>query len=180
MSKSGLRGAALSLAMGGLVAGCASHRFVHEQVGAVEGRVAGVDRTAAEALARANVAHRLAEGKFLYSVVLSDESVKFPVKQHALSAEAETRLTALAERLKREDRNVYLEIQGHTDDQGPEAYNDRLGAARAETVRRFLAKAGVPLHRMAVISYGEEEPTAPNSTAAGRSQNRRVTVVVLE
>lgn len=112
--------------IGGLAAsGCASHRFVRDNVAVVDERVTQVDShltqvegTAGEALARANAAHKLAEGKFLYEVVLSDDSVKFPVNRDALSPEAEQRLTELVQRLKAENRNVYLEIQGHTDSSG--------------------------------------------------------------
>ncbi len=165
--------------MGIAASGCASHRFVRDQVSVVDTRVTQVEGTAGEALARANAAHKLAEGKFLYQVVLSDDSVKFPTDVHALSPEAEARLNEFAERLKTENRNVYLEIQGHTDATGPESYNDRLGGERAEAVRKYLAKQGVALNRMATISYGEEEPVAPNDTPEGRAQNRRVAIVVL-
>jgi len=169
-----------AVVMAGLLAsGCASHRFVRDQVAVVDTRVTRVEGTAGEALARANAAHKLAEGKFLYEVVLSDDSVKFPTDRHALSPEAEARLAEFAQRLKSENRNVYLEIQGHTDATGPEAYNDQLGEARAEAVRKYLSQQGVALNRMATISYGEEAPVAPNDTADGRAQNRRVAIVVL-
>lgn len=177
-----LRAVALGSALifaGIAASGCASHRFVRDQVAVVDTRVTTVEGTAGEALARANAAHKLAEGKFLYEVVLSDDSVKFPTDVHALSPEAEARLNELAERLKSENRNVYLEIQGHTDASGPEDYNDRLGGDRAEAVRRYLSRQGVALNRMATISYGEEAPVAPNDTPEGRSQNRRVAIVVL-
>lgn len=159
--------------------GCASHRFVRDQVAVVDTRVTEVEGTAGEALQRANAAHKLAEGKFLYEVVLSDDSVKFPVDRHALSPEAEARLGELVQRLKSENRNVYLEIQGHTDATGETAYNEQLGEARAEAVRRFLSKSGIALNRMATISYGEEAPVAPNDDPEGRSQNRRVAIIVL-
>jgi outer membrane protein OmpA-like peptidoglycan-associated protein len=169
-----------ALVLAGVAAsGCASHRFVRDQVAVVDTRVTRVEGTAGEALARANAAHKLAEGKFLYEVVLSDDSVKFPVDRHALSPEAEQRLAEFVQRLKTENRNVYLEIQGHTDSTGPEAYNDQLGEARAEAVRKYLSQQGVALNRMATISYGEESPVAPNDTAEGRAQNRRVGIIVL-
>ena len=181
MNRSTLRAAALSgLVVVGLAAsGCASHRFVREQVEVVDSRVDRVEGTAGEALTRANAAHVLAEGKFLYEVVLSDDSVKFPVDENALSPEAEARLSELVQRLRAENRNVYLEIQGHTDSTGPAEYNQRLGEARAEAVRRFLSDGGVALNRMATISYGEDAPVAPNDTEEGRAQNRRVDIIVL-
>lgn len=159
--------------------GCATKGFVRDQVAVVDGRVTQVDGKAGEALSRANAAHKLAEGKFLYQVVLSDDSVKFPTDRHALSPEAEARLTELTERLKAENRNVYLEIQGFTDATGTPEYNEQLGAARAEAVRKFLSQQGIALNRMATISYGEDTPVADNATPEGRAQNRRVAIVVL-
>lgn len=179
-----LSGAALLAAFA--TTGCATKGFVREQVGQVDTRVNGVDEhvgkvegTAKDALDRANAAHKLAEGKFLYQVVLSDDSVKFPTNVHALSSEAENRLNELAQRLKTENQNVYLEIQGHTDARGSADYNDRLGEARAEAVRRYLNQQGVALNRMSTISYGKDAPVAPNDTPAGRAQNRRVVIIVL-
>ena len=171
----------------GLMAGaCATRDFVRDEVAVVDQRVTATDNrltqvegTAGQALQRANDAHVLAEGKFLYEVVLSDDSVKFPTDVDSLSPEAEQRLNELAQRLRAENANVYLEIQGYTDATGPESYNDELGQARAEAVRRYLNRQGVALNRMATISYVESEPVAPNDTPEGRSQNRRVAIVVL-
>jgi len=182
MTKSTLRSAATVsvLVMAGLVAsGCATKGFVRDEVAVVDSRVTQVQGTAGEALDRANAAHKLAEGKFLYEVVLSDDSVKFPSDRHALSPEAEARLSELVQRLTSENRNVYLEIQGHTDATGPSGYNDELGAARAEAVRKYLSMNGIALNRMATISYGEEVPVASNDSADGRAQNRRVAIIVL-
>src|SRR5438874_9158230 len=159
--------------------GCASHQYVRDQVAEVDAHTTRVEGTAREALDRANAAHKLAEGKFLYEVVLSDDSVKFPVAQHGLSPEAEQRLSELADRLKSENRNVYLEIQGHTDSRGAAAYNETLGQERADAVRRYLNQQGVALNRMSTISYGPDAPVAPNDTPAGRAQNRRVVIIVL-
>jgi peptidoglycan-associated lipoprotein len=159
--------------------GCASHKFVRDQVAVADAHTTRVEGTAGEALDRANAAHKLAEGKFLYEVVLSDDSVKFPTDKHALSPEAEQRLGELVQRLKSENKNVYLEIQGYTDSTGTPDYNDKLGEARAEAVRKYLNQQGVALNRMATISYGQEAPVAPNETREGRAQNRRVAIVVL-
>jgi outer membrane protein OmpA-like peptidoglycan-associated protein len=162
-----------------MLAGCATEDYVREQVAPVQEQASQAQGTAAEALSRANAAHKLAEGKFLYQEVLSDDAVKFPVNGDELSPEAKARLGELATKLKSDNRNVYIEIQGFTDASGDSKYNHKLGEARAEAVRLFLHQQGVPLNRMATISYGEEDPIAPNDTAAGRAQNRRVTIVVL-
>ena len=180
----------------GLVAlgGCATKGFVRHQVGEEDTKLQGtqsqvdtqgqhltqLDATTQDALNRANAAGKLAEGKFLYSMVLSDDSVKFPTDGSQLSPEAETRLTDLANKLKADNRNVYLEIQGHTDNRGPKTLNMQLGEQRAEAVRLFMNKQGVALNRMATISYGDTAPVAPNDTRTGRAQNRRVVVIVLD
>jgi outer membrane protein OmpA-like peptidoglycan-associated protein len=144
-----------------------------------DAKLAELDNATRQALERAQQAGKLAEGKFVFSLVLSDDTAKFPVNKHELSKEAKEALDAFAERLKSENKNVYLEIQGHTDSTGAKGYNLNLGEARAETVRRFLNKQGIALNRMSTISYGQDEPVDSNKTKDGRAKNRRVVVVVL-
>jgi peptidoglycan-associated lipoprotein len=182
------------LAVGALgLGGCATKEYVNTQVSVVDTRTQAaerrldqqqaqlteVDKTAKDALARATAAGKLAEGKFLYSMVLSDDSIKFPLDSSKLSPEAEERLAVFVDKLKNENRNIYLEIQGHTDATGPDTVNDRLGEQRAEAVRTFMNRHGVPLNRMATISYGETDPVADNKTRTGRSENRRVVLIVM-
>ena len=173
--------------------GCATKDFVREQVAAEDTKVQAtqsqvnehqthlsqLDQTTKEALDRATAAGKLAEGKFLYSMVLSDDSVKFPVDSSKLSPEAQQRLATFADKLKEDNHNVYLEIQGHTDARGPDTLNTQLGERRAEAVRLFMNQHGVPLNRMATISYGKQDPVADNKTRSGRAQNRRVVLIVM-
>jgi outer membrane protein OmpA-like peptidoglycan-associated protein len=149
------------------------------KVKAHDTKLAELDNATRQALERAQQAGKLAEGKFVFSLVLSDDATKFPVNRHELSQEAKDQLDAFAERLKSENKNVFLEIQGHTDATGPDDYNLKLGEARAEAVRRYLNKQGVALNRMSTISYGKAEPVESNKTREGRSKNRRVVVIVL-
>ena len=73
-----------------------------------------------------------------------------------------------------------IEIEGHTDNVGGKEYNEQLGLERAEAVKRYLYEQHqVPLHKMNVISYGEDKPAAENRTRDGRAQNRRVVIKVL-
>lgn len=183
-SKVMVAGAALLGAIS--LGGCATKSFVREEVAVVGGRVDVVDTrvtavegTAKDALDRATAAGKLAEGKFLYSEVLSDDSMKFGLAKADLSPEAQARLDALAEKLKSDNRNVYVEVQGHTDATGPKDLNYRLGQERAENVRRYLNQHGVALNRISTISYGPDAPVAPNSDRAGRQANRRVVLIVL-
>ena len=170
--------------------GCATKDYVNQQVSAEDTKVQAnqsqtdqhlnqLDQSTKDALVRATAAGKLAEGKFLYSMVLSDDSVKFPVDGAKLSPEAQQRLTDFADKLKTDNRNVYLEIQGHTDAKGPEPLNEQLGEKRAEAVRLFMNQHGVPLNRMATISYGKQDPVDSNKTRHGRAENRRVVLVVM-
>jgi outer membrane protein OmpA-like peptidoglycan-associated protein len=184
--------------LGGLaLAGCATQDYVDKHVAVVETHVSDVqtqqqsqqtadtahfaqlDQTTQDAMRRAEAANKLAQGKFLYAMVLSDDSVKFPIDGSQLSPEAQTRLSDFVQKLKSENQNVYLEIQGHTDITGSKETNLRLGEERAEAVRRFMNEQGVPLNRMATISYGADAPVAPNTTREGRAQNRRVVLIVM-
>ena len=181
--------AAVALSLGG----CATKDYVNQQVAVVDAKaqatqsqvdqqqahLSRLDQATQDALGRATAAGKLAEGKFLYSMVLSDDSVKFPVDSSKLSPEAQQRLTDFAEKLKTDNRNVYLEIQGHTDSKGTDSLNQRLGEERAEAVRLFMNQHGVPLNRMSTISYGKSDPVTNNKTRADRAQNRRVVLIVM-
>ncbi len=144
-----------------------------------EQRITALDKSTRDAIARATEAGKLAQGKFNYSVVLSDDKAHFPVNGHDLSKEAEEQLDEFVERLKTDNKNVFIEIQGHTDSTGSSEYNMRLGQERADAVRLYLNQKGVALNRLSTISYGETQPVDSNKSKDGRSKNRRVVIVVL-
>lgn len=171
-----------------------------ERIGAVDqkaeaaGRAAAEARSAAEtAAARASevgtkiseVGSRVdevvaASRKLVYQVTLSEDQGNFRFGRADLPDEAKARLDELVNQLKAKPQNVFIEIEGHTDSVGSKELNHRLGLERAEAVKRYLYEQHqIPLHKMNVISYGEEKPVAPNNTRAGRAQNRRVVVKVL-
>jgi outer membrane protein OmpA-like peptidoglycan-associated protein len=141
--------------------------------------LARLDKTSRDAYERAEAAGKLAEGKFLYNVTIQDDGYKFKVNKYALSDDEKAKLMDFAGKLKSDNRNVYIEIQGHTDSTGTADYNMTLGDERADAVRLFLNEQGVALNRMNTISYGETAPVADNKTKAGRQQNRRVNIVVM-
>ncbi|MFP2928168.1 OmpA family protein, partial [Pyxidicoccus sp. 3LG] len=89
---------------------------------------------------------------------------------------ARDRLTEVADVLK-ETKNPLL-IEGHTDSQGKDAYNEDLSYRRAERVRDFLAARGVPPERISIRGLGEYRPVANNGTPEGRANNRRVEIII--
>jgi outer membrane protein OmpA-like peptidoglycan-associated protein len=191
-------GAALAAAFA--VTGCATEKYVNTHVAAVDEKIdttqsqadaqktkiadheamlASLDKTTRAAYERAEAAGKLAEGKFLYNVTLQDDGYKFKTNKYALSDDEKAKLMDFASKLKSDNRNVYIEIQGHTDSTGTVDYNESLGEERADAVRLFLNEQGVALNRMNTISYGQTAPVADNKTKAGRAQNRRVNLVVM-
>jgi peptidoglycan-associated lipoprotein len=121
-----------------------------------------------------------ASKRLVYEVVLSEDQGNFKFGKTILPDEAKQKIDEMVAQMKQDPKNIYLEIEGHTDNVGDKATNERIGLARADAVKRYLYEQyQVPLHKMNVISYGMEKPVAPNKTKAGRAQNRRVVIKVL-
>ena len=157
----------VAAASGLLLSGCATHQYVDDQIAAVNSslqqlssstdsrfqqlgaRVDSVNGTATQALQRADAAGKaaddagkLAAGKLTYTVVSESDEVNFATNQWKLSKESEATLTAFADRLKSENKNVFIEIVGHGDPRGSVYANRVLGGKRALEVRRFLTYIG--------------------------------------
>ena len=140
-----------------------------------------LSQEAREALKRAQDAGVLAKGKVVFEQAFSEDRVKFGSDKYELDNSAQTALSDFAGKVKALNDQYFVEIQGHTDDTGSSRYNEDLGQRRADSVRRYLSRQfSVPLNRMSTISYGDTLPVASNKTKAGRAQNRRVVLVVLE
>jgi outer membrane protein OmpA-like peptidoglycan-associated protein len=121
-----------------------------------------------------------ASKRLVYEVVLSEDEGNFKFGKTELPDEAKAKLDQMIEQLKADPKGAYFEIEGHTDNVGGKDVNERIGLERAEAVKRYLYEQHqIPLHKMNVISYGEDKPVAPNKTREGRAQNRRVVVKVL-
>ena len=121
-----------------------------------------------------------ASKRLVYEVVLSEDQGNFKFGHTKLPDETKGKLDEMVASMKQDPKNIYLEIEGHTDNVGDKVTNEKIGLARADAVRRYLYEQyHIPLHKMNVISYGKEKPVAPNKTKAGRAQNRRVVIKVL-
>jgi outer membrane protein OmpA-like peptidoglycan-associated protein len=121
-----------------------------------------------------------ASKRLVYEVVLSEDQGNFKFGKTTLPDEAKQKLDEMVAQMKQDPKNIYLEIEGHTDNVGDKVTNERIGLQRADAVKRYLYEQyQIPLHKMNVISYGKEKPVAPNKTRAGRAQNRRVVIKVL-
>lgn len=107
------------------------------------------------------------------------QPVHFELDTSSLTPLGRRVLDGAAEKLK-DNPNLAVEIEGHTDSIGTELYNLGLGQRRAEAVKGYLVpRHQVDSNRMTAVSYGESRPIADNCTAEGRAQNRRVEFKVL-
>ena len=135
--------------------------------------------TANTAVSKADAVDK-ATKRLVFEVVLSEDQGNFKFAKTDLPDEAKARLDQMITQLKADPKGAYFEIEGHTDNTGDKLINEKLGMERAEAVKRYLYQQHqIPLHKINVISYGEDKPVAPNNTRDGRAQNRRVVIKVL-
>ena len=111
------------------------------------------------------------------SVVL--KGVNFEVNKDRLTANAKVILNTVSDALV-SSSTLKVEVGGHTDSQGGDAFNQKLSEARANSVKAYLVKRGIDGGRITVKGYGETQPVDTNETAEGRENNRRVELKVLD
>ena len=177
------RGAGVGAAAGAVVGAIIGNQSGNNRTGAVVGAAAGAAIGAA-------VGHRMdqqqkelqqipgvevtrpSEGEI--QVQLTND-ILFDFNSAALRPESRTTLRDLAANFQRYPDET-ISVEGHTDDVGDDAYNQRLSEQRAYSVKDFLVGEGVPSTRITSIGYGESRPKATNSTPEGRQLNRRVEI----
>ena len=192
-----------------LTSGCASKKFVVQEVADIDKKVEDVsveveanqkrlrehdeklatigdliskqDSQVKAVDAKIDEVKGLIRGNLIARETLRTSDAKFGFDSFQLTPEAKAALDSFVQKLVAENKGVYLEIQGHTDSAGPDEYNLALGKNRAEAVRDYLYRQyHIPLHRMEVISLGSSKPLVDNSTREGRAQNRRIEILVYE
>jgi outer membrane protein OmpA-like peptidoglycan-associated protein len=160
---------------------------LHVQNAAAEQRADSLRRVAEEANAKLNDA--LTQLRSLVAeitniketsrgLVISLSDILFDVNQATLKAGAANNVQKIAAILNQYP-NYRISVEGHTDSQGSDTYNQSLSERRAAAVLQQLVAGGVSGDRITSKGFGESQPVASNDTPAGRQQNRRVEVVVL-
>lgn len=180
-TKGGIIGAGSGAVVGGVIGNVAGNTAAGAIIGAAVGGTAGaligrrMDKQAEELrrdLEGANV-ERVGEG----IKITFDSGILYPINSAELQPNAKTELSQLATTLKKyPDTNILIE--GHTDNTGTRQINQPLSERRAESVASYLSSMGVDRGRMTTMGYADQQPVADNSTAAGRSQNRRVEIAI--
>lgn len=104
------------------------------------------------------------------------EGVNFDFDQSVIRAEDQARIDQDVATLNQWGK-VNIEVAGHTDSRGSDAYNMALSQQRADAVRNHLIKKGIEADRLTAVGYGESQPVADNATEEGRFKNRRVELI---
>jgi len=107
----------------------------------------------------------------------ASDKLLFGFNEHGLQPEARASVERIA-RILTEVRNLRVRVDGHADAIGTDAYNNQLSLRRAQTVADALTASGVAAEAISVHAFGKSSPVASNQTAEGRSQNRRVAIVL--
>jgi outer membrane protein OmpA-like peptidoglycan-associated protein len=162
-TKSTLIGAGIGAALGG-VAGGSIGRYMDNQQAALQQQFAASD--AANVQRNADVL-----------AVTFKSDVLFDVNSATLKSGGYTEINRVAQVLTQYPQ-TNIQIAGHTDSSGAEAYNQQLSERRAMSVQNALANQGVAANRMQALGFGESQPIADNSTESGRQLNRRVVVTI--
>jgi peptidoglycan-associated lipoprotein len=158
----------------------------NQRIVQVDQKAAAANDAAANARSAADTASNKADAvdkatkRIVYEVTLSEDQGNFQFGKAELPDEAKARLAEVVQQLKATPNGAYIEVEGYTDNIGSKDFNQKLGLERAESVKRYLYQQHqIPLHRINVISFGAENPVAPNKTKEGRAKNRRVVIKVL-
>lgn len=171
-------GAAAGAAVGAVIGHQTGKRGEGALIGAAVGGALGgtignrLDKQAKEL-------EKIAETKRTEQGVLTKlkSDILFETGKAELKPQAQANITQMAEILKKYPEDI-LTIRGYTDSTGSNKINQPLSEKRAQAVRERLVASGVPAETVSTVGMGEQNPVAPNTTADGRSQNRRVEVEI--
>ena len=179
------KGGAIGAGVGGAIGGALGHRSDNTVVGAIIGATVGgaagaligrrMDKQAEELKRDLEGAHveRVGEG----ILITFESGLVFDHDSYSLKENTKANINQLAQTLKKYDDTNIL-IEGHTDNTGEDAYNQKLSENRAASVESYLTTQGIKNSRVTTKGYGESQPLDANETEAGRQKNRRVEVAI--
>lgn len=180
------KGTAIGAGAGGTIGALIGRKAGNTALGAIIGGAIGgtagafigrnMDRQAAQIKQTVPGAEVVREGEGI--IVKFSSGILFDIDKTALQPQAKTDIAQLAASLKNNPETNIL-IVGHTDNTGTAAHNMDLSIRRAEAVKAYAIANGVSASRLNTQGKGDTEPIADNTTVDGRSQNRRVEIVIV-
>lgn len=180
------KGANIGAGTGGIVGAFIGKSAGNTALGAIIGGAVGgtagafigrnMDKQAAEIKETVPGATVTRQGEGI--IIKFDSGILFDVDKDAINGSAQNNLQNLSQSLQKNPETNIL-IIGHTDNSGTESYNMDLSVRRAEAVKTYLSANGVDASRLNTQGEGANEPIADNNTDDGRSQNRRVEIVII-
>lgn len=185
-ASSAVKGGAIGAGAGGVIGGVIGKQTGHTAAGAIIGAAVGgtagaiigrqMDRQAEEMKSDLEGAkiERIGEG----IKITFDSGILFKTNSAELQPQAKANIEHLANILKKYPDSDIL-VEGHTDSDGDDAYNQKLSERRAKAVAAYARSIGVAGSRMKTFGYGETQPVASNDTAEGKQVNRRVEIAVM-
>jgi outer membrane protein OmpA-like peptidoglycan-associated protein len=173
-------GAAGGALLGQMIGHNTTSTLVGAGIGAAVGGLAGgyMDHQAAELRAqlRGSGVSVVKQGNNIQLVMPGD--ITFAFNSPDIKSQFYNVLNSVALVLKKYNKTT-VQVAGYTDNVGTDAYNQTLSQQRAQSVANYLMNQGVASNRFAIVGYGKSNPVASNSDAAGRAQNRRVTITLI-
>jgi outer membrane protein OmpA-like peptidoglycan-associated protein len=174
-----LVGAGVGAALGQLIGGDREATIIGAAVGAGVGGAIGNELEKQEDALRRDIggsgAQIINTGGRL--VVRLPEAITFAVDSAEVRGSIQDDLFAVARNLQQYPNNT-VQVIGHTDSSGSDAYNQTLSERRARAVANILLAGGVPSSRVVAFGVGESQPIASNESADGRQANRRVEIII--
>ncbi|HMO68175.1 MAG TPA: OmpA family protein [Novosphingobium sp.] len=174
-------GGLAGLLLGGVIGG-KTGRIVGAGIGGVAGAVVGAQmdkqiRELKEVTAGTGVDVSEVDGGQAILVNLPD-GVTFDVNSTTINPQFRATLDQIAQSLQQYP-NSLVDVYGHTDSTGSDAYNQTLSENRARSVGNYLTMRGVSAARLRTMGFGETQPVASNATEEGRARNRRVEIKII-
>lgn len=112
--------------------------------------------------------------------IIITEPVYFATNKDTILKQSYDILNEVARVLQENPQIQLVRVEGHTDDRGKDAYNQKLSQRRAESVRKYLMDKGIARERLEAVGYGKAQPISENETPEGRAKNRRVEFTIVE
>jgi outer membrane protein OmpA-like peptidoglycan-associated protein len=109
-----------------------------------------------------------------------NEKIQFEIDKADIKSESHSLLNEIVQVLRDNPQIKKVDVNGHTDDDGPDNYNQDLSGRRAKSVVEYLTGHGIDASRLMSKGFGESKPIADNATSAGREKNRRVEFLIVE